>query len=106
MWPYLDDIVDHIRTFLSIIIIWISTSRDGHIALKGFINTHTHTHTQGASIPGKMNKEKTMSEVEMLEQRKEAERLSNVDGVSVEGVWRCGIYILLTVVVVLAQKNP
>ena len=53
-----------------------------------------------------MNKEKTMSEVEMLEQRKEAERLSNVDGVSVEGVWRCGIYILLTKVVVLAQKNP
>lgn len=35
---------------------------------------------EGASIPGKMNKEKTMSEVEMLEQRKEAERLSNVDG--------------------------
>ena len=29
----------------------------------------------------------------MLEQRKEAERLSNVDGVSVEGVWRCGIYL-------------
>ena len=43
----------------------------------------------------------------MLEQRKEAERLSNVDGVSVEGVWRCGnVYILLTVAVVLAQKNP
>ena len=72
--------------------------------LEGFYkhtHTHTHTHTQGASIPGKMNKEKTMSEVEMLEQRKEAERLSNVDGVSVEGVWRCGnVYILLTVVVV------
>ena len=31
----LDDILDHIRTFLSIIII-LSTSRDGHIALKGF----------------------------------------------------------------------
>ena len=31
MWPHLDDMWDHIRTFLSIIIIWLSTSRDGKI---------------------------------------------------------------------------
>ena len=32
MWPYPDDILNDIRTFLSIIIIRLSTSRDGHIA--------------------------------------------------------------------------
>ena len=37
MKPYLDDILELIRMFLSIIIIWLSTARDGHIALKGFI---------------------------------------------------------------------
>ena len=37
MCPYLDDLLDHIRTFLSIIIIWLSTPRESHIALKGFI---------------------------------------------------------------------
>ena len=36
MLPYLDDIMDHIKMILSIIIIWLSTRRDGHIALKGF----------------------------------------------------------------------
>ena len=38
MWPYLNDILDHIRMFLNIIIIiGLSTSGDGHIAIKGFI---------------------------------------------------------------------
>ena len=39
MWPYLDGILNHIRMFLSIIIILIllSALRDGHIALTGFI---------------------------------------------------------------------
>ena len=38
MWPYLDGILNHIRMFLSIIIlILLSALRDGHIALTGFI---------------------------------------------------------------------
>ena len=46
MWPHLDDMLDHIRTFLSIIIIWLSMSRDGHIALKGFITKHNILYLQ------------------------------------------------------------
>ena len=37
MWLYLDDILNQIRKFLSIIIIWLSMSRDGHTALKSYI---------------------------------------------------------------------
>ena len=50
MRPYLDHILDHIKMFLSIIIIWLSSSRDGHIALKGFINKFLASNLKCSSL--------------------------------------------------------